>query len=270
MLPKSNIHTHTTFADGRDSAGAMARAALGLGFHTLGFSEHGHADYDDCSMSPEQEPAYRAEVLRLKSALAGQIHILLGYEHDWLSPPPADGYEYVIESVHYVPAGGELFCVDNTRALLEDAIRRHFGGDPYAMCRAYFRTVCESCRGTAADILGHIELVMKFNERRDLFDDADPRYLKYALEAADCAADSGRLVEINTGAIARGYRTQPCPGEAMLRRLAGRGARIVLTSDCHNSDYLDCGFRDAAALARACGFRTAWQYRGDRPEEYPL
>ena len=270
VTPKSNVHSHTTYADGRDSAEAMVQAALRLGFHTLGFSEHGHADYDDYSMRPEQEAEYREEIGRLKAKYAGRIALLLGYEHDWLAPAPADAYEYMIESVHYVPAGGELFCVDNTPEILKDAIARLFAGDAYAMCRAYFREVCASCAGSRADILGHIELVMKFNERRDLFDDADPRYLACALEAAECAAESGKLVEINTGAIARGWRTRPYPGEAMLRHLAARGARVIITSDCHNYDYLDCGFADAVALAKACGFRTAWQYRGAALEEYPL
>ena len=57
MLPKSNIHSHTTYVDGRNTAEEMVQAALALGFHTLGFSEHGHVGYDDCSMTPEQEPA---------------------------------------------------------------------------------------------------------------------------------------------------------------------------------------------------------------------
>ena len=267
---RSNVHSHTSFVDGRDTAEEMTQAALALGFHTLGFSEHGHADYDDCSMAPEQESEYRAEIRRLRAKYAGQIHILLGYEHDWFSPVNVADYDYYIESVHYLPADGGYWSVDWTRPKLEAAIARHYGGDPYAMCRDYFRTVCESNEGTGAAILGHIELVMKFNEKRDLFDDADPRYLGPALECAELAARSGRLVEINTGAIARGYRTQPCPGPAMLRRVAECGGRILLTSDCHNRDFLDCGFAEAAGLARACGFRTAWEYRGADAVEYPL
>ena len=269
MLLRSNIHTHGTYSDGRDAPEAMVQAALQKGFHTLGFSEHGHTTYDDYSMTLPAEAAYRAEITALREKYAGRITLLLGYEHDWLMPPPAESYDYIIESVHFVRAGDGLFPVDETRALLEDVIERHFGGDPYAMCAAYFRTVCGSC-ASAAQVLGHMELVMKFNERRDLFDDGDPRYLRAALEAADCAADSGMLVEINTGAIARGYRTQPCPGPAILKRLAARGARIIISSDCHNADLLDCAFDDAQALARACGFKTAWQYRGSVPEEYPL
>ena len=154
MVPKSNILIHTNFVDGRDTAEEMVLAALRLGFHTLGFSEHGHADYDDCSLSPAQEPAYRAEILRLKAKYAGRIHLLLGYEHDWLSPPSFEGYEYVIESIHYAPAGGELFSIDRSREDLQQAVERLFGGDPYAMCRTYFSLVCDSCLRSRADVLG--------------------------------------------------------------------------------------------------------------------
>ena len=266
----SNLHTHTNFVDGRDTAEEMVQAALALGFHTLGFSEHGYADFDDCSMPEDIEPRYRAEIRRLKAKYAGRIHILLGYEHDWPMANDLSEYEYVIESVHYLRAGGEWFAVDNTRAILEDAVARHFAGDPYALCREYFRVVNESIQRTDALILGHIELIMKFNERRDFFDDADPRYLKYALETAELAARSGHLIEINTGAISRGYRTQPYPSPAMLRLIREKGGRIILTSDCHNRRFLDCHFAEAAELARSCGFKTAWQMRGDRLEEYLL
>lgn len=270
MIPGSNVHTHTVFSDGSDTAEEMVQAALRLGFHTLGFSDHGHAEYDSCSMSLAGEMAYGAEIRRLKRAYGDRIHILLGYEHDWLSPADFSEYEYAIESVHYVPVNGGVFCVDHSRAVLEDAIEKHFDGDPYRMCAAYFKTVCASCAETKADILGHMELVMKFNEGRDLFDDQDPRYLNAALEAADCAADSGRLLEINTGAISRGYRTEPYPGRAMLKRLHERNARILLSSDCHAAAHLNCAFEDAASIARSCGFKTAWMYRGQQVEEYPL
>ena len=270
MLPRSNIHTHSAYVDGRDAPEAMVRAALALGFHTLGFSEHGVAAYDDCSLTTEQEKAYRAEILSLREKYRGQIDILLGYEHDWFAPFDPAPYDYYIESAHYLKVPGGYVCVDNTRAILEAAVREHFGGDPYRLCRAYFDTVRESILGTRAAVLGHIELVMKFNENRDLFDDADPRYLGSALETAELAARSGRLIEVNTGAIARGYRRKPYPGRAMLERIRACGGRVILTSDCHDSRFLDCAFPESAALLKACGFKTAWEYRGAEPVEYPL
>ena len=266
----SNVHTHTTFSDGRDAAEDMVRAALALGFHTLGFSDHGHAEYDSGSMALEGEPEYRAEIRRLRAKYAGQIAILLGYEHDWLSPAEVSEYDYWIESVHFVEKDGVRWSVDWTRDMQIETARKLYGGDWYALCRDYFRTVCESIQVTRADILGHIELVMKFNEARDLFDDADPRYLGPALECAELAAGSGRLVEINTGAMARGYRTAPYPGPAMLRRIAECGGRIVFSSDCHDARFLDCGFSDARELTLACGFRTAFAYRGGEAVEFEL
>ena len=267
---RSNVHSHTTFSDGRDSAEDMVRAALALGFHTLGFSEHSPADYDDSAMPADRESAYCAEARRLRRRYAGQIDVLLGLEHDWYSPAAADGYDFTIESVHYLRPGGAYFSVDWTRPKLEAAIREFYGGDPYALCRDYFQTVCASIEGTDADILGHIDLVMKFNEARDLFDDADPRYLEGALACATLAAKSGRLVEINSGAVARGYRKAPYPGAAMLRRIREAGGRIILSSDCHDARFLDCHFAESAALAKACGFKTAWEYRGLEQVEYML
>ena len=263
MLPKSNIHSHTTFADGKNTAEEMARAALALGFHTLGFSEHGCAPYDDCAMPRRLEAAYRAEVLRLREAYRGRLAILLGLEHDWLAAPPDDGYDYVIESVHYVPAGGGLFSVDDTPELLRDAVVRHFGGDAYAMCRAYFGQVCASCAAPWATVLGHIDLVTKFNERAPLFDEADPRYLACALEAADCEAESGRLVEINTGAMSRGYRTSPYPEDRILERLGKAGKPVILSSDAHSVNTITYGFEDAMRLVERYGLdlRTSLEER---------
>ena len=37
-----------------------------------------------------------------------------------------------------------------------------------------------------------------------------------------------------------------------------------------NKAIADCGFDAAAALALACGFETAWEYRGAALVEYPL
>lgn len=269
-LSKSNVHTHTTFSDGKNSAEDMVQRALSLGFHTLGFSEHGPAIYDDAAMPARREPEYRAEILRLREKYAGQIELLIGLEHDWLSPAVPKDCDFWIESVHYVHSGGWMWSVDWDRQRLEDARDELCGGDIYALCQDYFRTVSESIQKTGADILGHIELIMKFNEARDLFDDTDARYLGPALECATLAAESGRLIEINSGAVAKGYRTAPYPGEAMLRRACEAGGRVILTSDCHDMAFLDCHFAESAALAKACGFRTAWEYRGNQLIEYPL
>lgn len=270
MTVKSNLHTHTNFSDGANSPEEMVQAAIQKGFHTLGFSEHGHADHDSVSMPIEMEPLYRSEICRLKEKYAGQISLLLGYEHDYYSPLNVSEYDYFIESVHALDVQGEKILVDYSREYMLDAIEKYFGGDPYAMCREYFRTVAESCCNNEALIMGHVELIMKFNENRDIFDDENPNYLKYAYEMLDHVVKSGCLVEVNTGAISRGYRKAPYPGTCLLKKLRTMGGRIIITSDCHNADWLDCGFEQAAQISKACGFQTAWMMQGKHLVEYEL
>lgn len=270
MIPGSNLHTHTNFSDGVNTPEEMVKTAIAKGFHTLGFSEHGYAKHDRFSMKPEVEPVYRDEIRRLKEKYRDQINILLGYEHDHFSPLNVSEYDYFIESVHAIPCQGEMVIVDESRDYLLNAMKEYFGGDPYAMCREYFRTVSQSCVNNNALIIGHIELIMKFNENRDIFNDEDPVYLKYAYEMLDTVIKSGMLVEVNTGAISRGYRKEPYPGRCILRKLREMGGRVIITSDCHNADWLDCGFEQSVGIIRECGYETAWMMQGKDLVEYKL
>lgn len=252
----SCAHTHTRFCDGLDAPEALVRAALDRGFVSLGFSGHGAADYDGAAMTPENELAYRAEIRRLQAAYDGRIEILLGQEHDALSPYADFPYEFLIESVHYIPIPGGRRCVDWGADRAEKTVREDFGGDPYAYCRAYFETCARAYEASPAQIAGHLDLVTKFNEGFRQFDETDPRYLDPAFAALECAVRRGMVVELNTGAIARGYRTAPYPGPALLRRLAELGGQVMVNSDCHNAALLTCWYEESAAYLRACGFRS--------------
>ncbi|MBQ0005173.1 MAG: hypothetical protein KBS68_04840, partial [Clostridiales bacterium] len=85
---------------------------------------------------------------------------------------------------------------------------------------------------------GHFDLISKVNEKDHLFDEHHPRYVAAWQKAADKLLESGRPFEINTGAISRGYRTQPYPSLEMIEYLKERGASFVLASDSHNTETL--------------------------------
>lgn len=257
MFPyRSCAHTHSRFCDGLDEPEAMVQKALEQNFISLGFSGHGAADYDDAAMTPEGERAYRAEVRRLQKAYDGKMEILLGQEHDALSPYADFPYDFLIESVHYIPTPEGKRCVDWSADRTEETIRQSFGGDPYAYCRAYFETCAKAYENSPAVIAGHLDLVTKFNEGGRQFDETDPRYLGPALEALECAVRRNMAVELNTGAVARGYRTAPYPGPALLHRLRELGGRVMVNSDCHNAALLTCWYAEAAEYLKAIGFRS--------------
>ncbi len=246
----------------------MVLSALEKGFVSLGISSHSPEPFDDYGV--QDEAAYRREVLRLQEKYRDRIEILLGLEHEALAPYSKESYDYQIESCHYLVYGGEAASVDNTEAITRQVIEKYCGGDPYTFCRDYFRVCAGAYEHTPAQIAGHLDLVTKFNEDGHLFDEQDPRYLGPAMEALETAVRRDLVVEINTGAMARGYRTTPYPGPALLKRLRQLNARIMLNSDCHNAPQLGWQFEETEQMLREYGFDTLWVLRKSGFEEYPL
>ena len=66
------------------------------------------------------------------------------------------------------------------------------------------------------------------------------------------------LFEVNTGAVARGYRTSPYPALDFVREFRECGFGAVITSDCHDKEHLLCHFKESAALLEAHGFRHVY------------
>jgi len=263
-------HSHTKYCDGKHTPEEMVQAAISLGFVSLGFSGHGYAPHDPYCMSPETEADYRREILRLRRAYGGQLEILLGQEHDALSPNSDYPYDYRIESVHYIWTDGIYCPVDWSADRMTEAVRDHFGGDVYAYSKTYFETCAEAYLRTDAQIAGHLDLIAKFNENNAMFDGNDPRFLKPAMEALTCAVERGLVVEVNTGAMAKGYRTAPYPSVPLLRHLRELGGEVMVNSDCHDRAFLTCGYQEAARLLRSCGFDHAVALRANGWQDISL
>ena len=257
-MMRQNLHTHTTFCDGADTPAEMAEAALRLGLDSLGFSGHAPLPFaGGWVMAEEDVPRYREEVLRLRELHRGRLSIFLGLEQDIFSPPAGAGWDYLIGSVHCLKRPEGVFSVDSSPEEFAEAVRRCFGGDPLALAEDYYRQEAQVVEKTGCQIVGHFDLVTKFNEGGRFFDEAAPRYRAAALEALDALLETEAVFEINTGAMARGCRTAPYPAPFLLRRIRERGGRIAVTSDSHSASTLTFAFRQAAELARACGFRES-------------
>lgn len=267
---RSCIHTHSIYCDGKDAPEDMVRQALALGFVSLGFSGHGYAPYDIASMTQENEAVYRTEVRRLQAVYGDRLEILLGQEHDALAPYADYPYDYLLESVHYLDCGGVIRTVDYSAAMTAETISDYFGGDPYAYCRLYYAVCAAAYEKSPAQIAGHVDLVTKFVERGVPMDQEDPRYLGPAKESVACAIERGLVLEINSGAISRGYRTTPYPAPALLRHIRDLGGQVIVTSDCHDRNHLTCHYSQIAELLKAHGFRSTLRLRKQGFEELPL
>jgi len=253
-----NLHTHTTFCDGKSTTEEMVKTAIEFGMDSLGFS--GHSPYpapfqESWVMAAQDVHHYREEILRLRKKYAGQIEIFLGLEQDILSPLPKGHYDYLIGSVHGLVENGQLISVDESEAAFRRAVEEHFGGDPLTFAERYFQLVSQVPDRTGCQIVGHFDLICKFNEGDRLFDTSHPRYCTAALDALDVLKQRAVILEINTGAMSRGYRTAPYPASELLRAMRERNIPICITSDAHNAKDLLHAFDAAAELARSCGYR---------------
>jgi histidinol-phosphatase (PHP family) len=122
----------------------------------------------------------------------------------------------------------------------------------------YWRDLASLPEHGKFDIIGHIDIVTKHLEREKLFDTEDSRYKMAALEAIDALKGKIPFFEVNTGVIARGYRSTPYPSEFLLKELRAAGFGAVITSDCHNGEMLDAGFDMARELLKECGFKERY------------
>ena len=247
MLFKANFHTHTCFDDGADTPEDIVRAAIDTGFKAIGFSVHSYLPFEsDWVLKRADEERYLAEIERLKKEYADRISIFNGIELDYFSGQDPTQYDYIIGSVHCIEKDGAFFDVDDCEEVISEACKKYYHGDWYALTEDYYALVGEVADKTYCDIIGHFDLVTKLNEGGKLFDTADARYRKAWKKAADSLLGTGKPFEVNTGAMARGYRTEPYPSFEIFSYLSENGAKFILTSDCHAKEKLTFGFEETA------------------------
>lgn len=275
MKTKSNVHTHSTYCDGKDTLREMIEKAISLNFRSIGFSSHSYTglSFDESQIKDENIDKYIAELEALKEEYKDRIRIYKGFEYDsrnsFRHNPIIDPrLDYSIGSVHFFHDKGKYFFVDWSLERQDEALE--YFGSFRKMALNYFEEVIRFAYTSSYDIVGHFDLITKFIEKGGYNPEKDAWYIKMSLEALDAVADTDKLFEINTGAIARGYRTSQYPSRFLLERLKERKTKLILTSDCHNRDYLDCYFNEAEALLRSIGINELYELTDDGFKPYSL
>lgn len=263
----SNYHTHTIYCDGDNSAEEMVEEAYKLGFRTIGFSGHQYSEPDKkYAMSPENEKAYVRDIKSLKEAYKDRLKVFLGIERDSFCRQVGD-YEYVIGSTHNLEVTDGWISVDASPEITENTVKEYFDGDYMAYVRAYYEREASVLKFTNGQIVGHFDLITKFNKGNKYFDEGSREYMRMALKSAEEIIESyippdddyisdmpdelrpyvkeGKpIFEINTGAMTNGRRDIPYPAPFILEYLAKREIPLLLNSDCHRKDFLDFGFKE--------------------------
>ena len=256
MSHKQNLHVHSTFCDGKDTPAEMIEEAICRGFDSLGFSIHSRVLYSPMRITDENIENYKAEIRRLKGEYKDKIKIFLGIEHDFYSDSSPLGFEYNLIAVHYLKTKNGIRGFDRSLEATVDFVNENFDGDGMAFAKCYYDTLATAADKDKFDIIAHIDLVAKNNEKGRFFDEDSKEYLTYALDAIDALKGKVPFFEVNTGAVARGYRSSHYPKMELLKRLRELGFGATVSSDCHNKDYLDFAFDEARELLLEAGFKS--------------
>jgi histidinol-phosphatase (PHP family) len=282
------MHTHTIFCDGKTDVETMCQQAFARGFESIGFSAHAHITKktgikSDFNLPDEKLPQYIDAVLDARKHWKDKLGVYLGLEVDYIEglcgPADADIRElpldYVIGAVHYLaaPKNQYFFTVDGPPEEFNPGFEQ-FDNDGIALCRAYYDAYQKMVSTGSSDILAHLDLVKKNNERRKIegrtgfLSYEDPEYIKLSVETADAVAAvrakaiDGKtangmippIVEVNTGGMVRAKMPEPAPGPAILRLLAARNIPLIVNADAHAPEHLGGAYTEAWELMRQAGY----------------
>ncbi len=259
MKNLQNLHTHTCYDDGADTPEEVILTAIDKGFTSIGFSGHSYMHYAPShSMSMAGTEEYKNDIALLKEKYRDKIDIFCGLEVDMYSDIDLSGYDYLIGSVHYLLCDGQYVGFDRSEEIVKKVIDEHFAGSGIEYAKAYYKELSQLPRYGKFDIIGHFDLITKHCDNVEFFDQSCSEYKNAAIKAAEALAGKIPFFEVNTGAVARGYRKNPYPSDFLIKELKNLGFGVVITSDCHDRRMLDCEFEYTTEILKRCGFNERY------------
>lgn len=239
-----DYHMHTKYSDGKSDLHEYVHEAAKKKIDEIGFSDHIYFKKETWSMDFADLPRYVSNITQLKAS--APFSIKTGLEVDFVPDRMAElmtmigqyDFDYLLGSVHYI--GNWL--IDSEREI-EEWKRR----DVDQVYEQYFGLIQTMAKTRQFDIVGHLDLVKKFNSRpgRDLSD--------LMLETVETISKSGMCIEANTS----GWR-RPCrevyPSEKLLQMCFDAGLPITLGSDAHSPELVGADFDKAIDLVRKVGY----------------
>jgi len=253
----SNLHTHTVFSDGKHTIEENIAAAIEKNMLSLGFSDHSLTPIDACyCIQREAYDTYLRTIRELDEK--SSLPVYAGLELDAFSDDDVSVFDYVIASVHYLYRNFQYYPLDHNPELLNKCIREAFCGDALDMVRCY----CDTLGGHVAKVkptfVGHFDLPAKFSTMPE----TDDRYQAIMADTLKEIIKICPYIELNTGAISRGWRETPYPADFLLDIIRDHDGRIVLGSDAHSREYLTFWFDEAVALLKKKDIHNIWVFNG--------
>lgn len=258
----STFHAHSQFDDGKGDLEDYVRSALNKGFDVFGFSAHAPVNFETSwNMKAARLSDYIAETKALKARYDGRIELYTGletdfYDHctDWRQK---EGIDYTIGAIHFFqdPQTGSYMAFDGSLKEFEESLHAS-EGSIQKLVATYYGLMRKMLEDMPPNIVAHLDVIRKNNANNRFFDETESWYREEVQNTLEVIAKTGAIVEVNTGGISRGYVTEPYPSPWILMNCLKLGIPVMINSDTHSPETIDCYYPEAADLLRRTGYKT--------------
>jgi len=244
---------------------AVVERAIEAGFTHYGLSEH-CPRYRSDDLFPGEEDlgptglidafnAYAAHARALRERVGDRLQLLVGFETERL--PPEDWVtrmralreqvapDYIVGSVHDVQGHVIDFSAEKTRD-----IATQLGGTEQLQ-GLYFDALSELVQALRPEIVGHIDLIRKFDGPSASF---SPRIMRRIDDTLEVVRQTGGVLDVNCATFRRGLGpVYPLP--EILARACQLGVGVTLGDDSHGAHDVGIGLEASMAAIAAAGYR---------------
>lgn len=265
----NNYHTHSYFCDGEENPQKYVEEAIKHGIKALGFSSHAPLPFpNDWTMKSSDLQRYCQLIRSLQRENEDKLQIFLGLEVDFIpgvigpnfSQIQSLGLDYIIGSVHHVEkdSQGKYWSIDVSPETFAQGLNQIFGGDIIQAVEFYYSLIRQMVREAPPPILGHLDIIKKYNTEENYFSEDEDWYRKTVFDTLKIISKSSSILEVNTGGLARGVTDSLYPSKWILKRCFELGIPITLSSDAHTPTDITAGFDEAAAVLQDIGYKELY------------
>lgn len=244
-IQKYTYHCHTTFSDGENTPREMIEKAIELGFEEIGISDHltYNRYYYERMLYTEDCEGYISDIRKLAEEYKDKIKVLVGAELDFVSNPACYhwakaikdnlGFDYLIGSVHYCELGNNYLGHIN--------LNNYSNGEQNQLVDTYWENMYACVSSGLFDIIGHLDLINRLIPKNKF------NHFEKQKEIIDIIKKNNTVMELNTS----GYRyknKEQFPSIEILKYAKEKNVKIVISSDAHNIERLNCDFDKAEKI----------------------
>ncbi|KAH7143841.1 Polymerase/histidinol phosphatase-like protein [Dactylonectria macrodidyma] len=281
------MHSHSgEFCPGhaKDQLEDILKHAISVGYKTIGLTEH-MPRYEERDLYPEEvthiskldnpaaslavlpprHDAYIVEAQRLQSLYASQIHVLIGFEAEFIRPAfgpqvralaahPA--VDYFIGSVHHVHG----IPIDFDAATFGRARDASTPSTEEKLYEDYYDLQFQMLQDLEPRVVGHFDLVRLLSEdpARDIrqWEGVWQRVVRNL----ELVARQGGWLECNSSALRKGL-AEPYPGRLIAEEWLKMGGKFTFSDDSHGIAQVATNYARTVTYLESLGVQEVWTYR---------